>query len=56
MKLRFRVNGGAWFTPKVEFASEWAGWLYLKDMFGDIEIKSYQIEEIQPQILQDQAL
>lgn len=56
MKLKFRVNGGAWFAPKQEFQSEWAGWLYLKAMFGDTEIKSYKIEEIQPQILQEQAL
>jgi len=55
MKLRFRVNGGVWFTPKEEFSSEWAGWLYLKNLFGDAEIQSYQIEEIQPQILQEQA-
>lgn len=55
MKLRFRVNNGVWFTPNQEFSSELSGWLYLKNLLKDTEIQSYQIEEVQPQILQEQA-
>jgi hypothetical protein len=56
MKFKFRVNSGVWFTPNVEFVSEWAAWLYIKDLFGDAEIKNYQIEEILPETLKEQAL
>jgi hypothetical protein len=55
MNIRFRVNGGAWFTPKVEFASEWAGWLYIKDLYGDIEIESFRMEVVHPALLMEQA-
>ena len=56
MRFKFRINGGVWIIPKIEFASEWACWLYIKDVFKDIEINSHEIEAIQPQILQDQVL
>ena len=55
MKFKFRVNNGVWFTPNVEFSNEWAAWLYIKDLYGDAEIKSYQIEEVHPALLQEQA-
>ena len=56
MKIRFRVNNGAWFTPNVEFSSEWAGWLYIKDLFGDLQIESFRMEQVQPELLGEQAL
>ena len=56
MKIRFRVNNGAWFTPNVEFSSEWAGWLYIKDLFGDLQIESFRMEQVAPELLGEQAL
>jgi hypothetical protein len=56
MKFKFKVNNGVWFTPNVEFLNEWAAWLYIKDLFGDAEIKNYQIEEVLPETLKEQAL
>ena len=56
MKYKLRVNNGVWFTPNVEFLNEWAAWLYIKDLFGDEEIKTFQFEPIQPEALKEQAL
>ena len=56
MKYKLRVNNGVWFTPNVEFLNEWAVWLYIKDLFGDEEIKSYRMEVIHPALLDEQAL
>ena len=56
MKYKLRVNNGVWFTPKVEFVSTWAAFLYIKDLFGDEKIESYRIEAILPESLKEQAL
>ena len=55
MKYKLRVNNGVWFTPNVEFLNEWAAWLYIKDLFGDEEIKNYRIEPVLPALLDEQA-
>ena len=55
MKFKFRVNNGVWFSPKIDFLSEWAAWLYIKDLYGDAEISNFRMEEIHPGLLQEQA-
>lgn len=55
MKYKLRVNNGVPFIPKQDFISEWAVWLYLKDLFGDEEIKNYRIDPILPELLDEQA-
>lgn len=55
MRFKFRVNRGVWFTPKVEFSSEWAAWLYIKSLFGDLEIFDFKVTPVKPAILTEQA-
>ena len=41
MKIRFIFDGFR-YSPKIEFISEWAAWLYLKSVFSDEQLKHYR--------------
>lgn len=56
MKFKFRVNNGVWFSPNIEFISEWEIFPYIKEIYGDEKIENLKIERIYPKILQEQAL
>ena len=55
MMIKVQVNDDVRFAPKYDFFSHWEILLYVKAVIGDTQIRTYDIEEIKPEFLGEQA-
>lgn len=46
MKYRIKIPGSANFIPNATFLSDWAVWLFIRDVLGDRQIAGIKIEVI----------